>query len=248
VVMHIFFEQSLLNQEDFSGLMDTLSAGGLFHKTLVGRPYDELAGYLPVDAYETLHSRRETAVGYRTGSRNWSTTDSHLPALENVASSYSGKREAILSDITYRYKTLPQLLNRTLPMLASDPEFQVTATRLRTEGWKEWHLLVAVAGIAMNARAQRRKIITAEITPETARRFQELYDEPENVAEAIEPSSAYSEKELRVHIGLAASSGVATNGMSLDISPVPQPELLKFLGNRYRYWLDDVEHSPIFSP
>jgi hypothetical protein len=245
VVMHVLFEQSLLSQEDFSELMDDLGAGGLFHKTLVGRPYQELAAYLPSGAYDALRDRAEKAIGQRPGTRAWSVAGSHLPALTNDASSYANKREAILLNIAYRYDTIPKLLNHTLPQLSTDPNFAATAQKLREEGWKDWHLLVAVAGIAMNARARSRGIFTSTVTPAVARRFRGLYDEPESATELIEPSSAYSEDELRLHLGLAASSGVATNGMSIDLTPVPQDELIEFLGSRYHYWSDDVPHDTI---
>jgi hypothetical protein len=245
VVMHILYEQSLLNQEDFSAVMDDMGAGGLFHKILVGRPYDELADYLGDDSYADLRERTETPIGL-SGPRDWLRQGEPLPALESEAGVYAKNRDAIFSNIQYRYETIPKLLNRTIPALAADRQFQAVARVLRQEGWKDWHLLITIAGVAMNARAANRGLFAGGFDPDVARTFRSLYDEPESPGESIAPVAEYSEQALRLHLDLAASSGTFSSGLSLDLTPTPQRELIDFLGRRYHYWTDDVPHEAVF--
>lgn len=244
VVMHVLFEQSMLSQQDFTALLEDLVHKGLFHKLLAGRTYDDLADYLDDNFYADLSARAERAIAAGEP-RNWSADGAILGRRTGVAAAYVPRRDQILRNIAFRYERFPKLLNRTLPMLLTNETFQATAIHLRDTGWKDWHLLIAVAGIAMNARAERRGMLTDLRDPSLAQNFRALYDEPETQDEHLCAPEEFDEEQLRMHLAAAAASGAATFGLSLNGAGVRQDELLEFLADRYRYWDDDVDHEPL---
>ncbi len=49
-----------------------------------------------------------------------------------------------------RYERIPRMVKYTLPRLLADGPFISATAKLKTEGWKDWHLLLAVANIRQN--------------------------------------------------------------------------------------------------
>jgi hypothetical protein len=56
------------------------------------------------------------------------------------------EREQIKS----RYLNTPKAIHYTLERLRQSPEFPKTLQRLRVEGWKDWHVLLAIFNGVLN--------------------------------------------------------------------------------------------------
>ncbi|MFK0042186.1 hypothetical protein ACIQTW_20310 [Paenarthrobacter sp. NPDC090517] len=244
--MHFLASQSLLNQADFSAVMDTLFAGGLSHKSSIVRSYDELADLAEGATYAAFSEREETPVG-RSDPSSISNPSPDMQELQGLAASYEANRNKIHENIAYRYARLPAVIGPVLGLLQQDTQFTFIAKRLRREGWLDWHLLLAIANIVVNGRAAARGIrLSRNMTASEQRAFIDLIHEPARTSDPVLPTSSFTEDSLRIHLSTAAVSGLGTLGLTLHKKAVPTEAILSFLGDRYRYWEDDSEHEPYF--
>jgi len=118
---------------------------------------------------------------------------------------------------------------------------------LRGEGWKDWHLLNALANLAVNAR-----VATKHGTPTwgTADSFKDRFisemnrpEEPGDPSVAVE---AVTRKALEDALDMSVMSTVHNWGLEIHQSAVDPAAVLRVLGDRYRYWTDDVDHEDFF--
>ena len=244
-VMHFLVTQSLLSQHDFSNLMEITFAGGLMHKSTIVRPYDELADFITAEQIHVMAARPELPIG-------WSSTPSLInpsPDMQprtNVASTYEKNRPKILENIAHRYETIPAVIGPTLTSLLHNAQFTRTARVLKSEGWLDWHLLVAIVNIVINRRAiSRGMTLTRQMTDTQRRAFIGLAHTPALTTDPVLPPEIFDDDELRFHLASAAVSGVASVGLTIHAGPVPTDAILEFLGERYRYWDDDTPHDPL---
>lgn len=246
-VMHFLVSQSLLSQQDFSSLMERVFASGLMHKSAIVRPYDELADFLTAEQIQVMSERPELPIGWSapvdlvnpSGEMQWP---------KNLASSYEKNREKILENIAYRYQTLPAVIGPTLTSLLANAEFTRTARRLQSEGWLDWHLLIAIANIVINHRAASRGMtLTRQMTDAQREAFIALAYTPALATDPLLSPEIFDEDTLRLHLASAAAAGVATLGLTIHVGPIPSDALLEFLGERYRYWEDDTPHDPLIA-
>jgi hypothetical protein len=244
-VMHFLVTQSLLSQQDFSNLMEITFAGGLMHKSTIVRPYDELADFMTTEQLHVMSARPELCIG-------WSSTPSlinpspDLQPRKSLASTYEKNRAQILENIAYRYETIPTVIGPTLASLLQNPQFTRTARVLKSEGWLDWHLLIAIVNIVINCRAVSRGMaLTRQMTDSQRQAFIDLAHTPALATDPVLPPEIFDEEELRFHLASAAASGVASIGLTIHAGSVPTDAILEFLGERYRYWNDDTPHDPL---
>ncbi|MFG3055519.1 hypothetical protein ACGFZP_31880 [Kitasatospora sp. NPDC048239] len=238
-LLSVTLSQSLLPEKVFTSLMEQMFADGLRHKLVVGRPYDELAGFLSADDYLTMGALADPPVGAGRA-RGRAATDL-LPARTGPGPGY--EKGAALEAVRNRYAVMPPIVRHTLPRLAADPGFRRTATRLRQEGWLDWHLLTAIANAVGNHRVQQQGHgFPLESSPEQRALALALFRAPERPGEPPASAEAFTEDALRSYLSAAAVS--TAHGFSLVVrSDVLDPRaLLAVLGDRYGYWTDDVEH------
>jgi hypothetical protein len=244
-VMHFLVTQSLLSQHDFSDLMERTFAGGLMHKSTIVRPYEELADFITTEQVRVLSARPELCIG-------WSSTPSlinpspDLQPRKSLASTYENHRAKIFENIAYRYETIPAVIGPTLASLLQNAQFTRTARVLKSEGWLDWHLLIAIVNIVINRRAVSRGMaLTRQMTDTQRQAFIDLAHTPALPTDPQLPPEIFDEDELRFHLAAAAVSGVASVGLTIHAGPVPTDAILEFLGERYRYWDDDTPHDPL---
>ncbi|MEI3867302.1 hypothetical protein V6S02_09450 [Microbacterium sp. CCNWLW134] len=244
-VMHFLVSKSLLSQQDFSSLIEKVFVGGLMHKSAIVRPYDELADFLTAEQIRVMSQRPELPIGWRAP------FDLVNPSAEmqwprNLASTYEKNREKILENIAYRYKTLPAVIGPTLGSLLANAEFTRTAKRLQSEGWLDWHLLIATANIVINHRATSRGMtLTRQMTDTQRQEFINLAYTPALTTDPVLTADYFDEEALRFHLASAAAAGMTTLGLTIHVGPIPSDALLEFLGVRYRYWEDDTSHDAL---
>lgn len=133
----------------------------------------------------------------------------------------------------------------TLPRLAADPGFRRTATQLRQEGWRDWHLLTAIANAAGNHRAQQQDLRPSlGDSSEHRARILAAMQAPELPDDPSVPAEAFTEHALRSHLSVAAVS--TARGLAIRPGRLDPQALLSVLGDRYGYWTDDIEHTDPF--
>jgi hypothetical protein len=131
----------------------------------------------------------------------------------------------------------------TLARLRDDRPFKVTVAALRAEGWKDWHILTAIANAAMNYRGRLRAMNDIE---GMQRAIRELWGRSENAVDPEVPMSSFSVSELREHLSASMPATLTGFGLSMPPGPYSQPEVDRVLHERYRYWNFDVPHDDPF--
>jgi hypothetical protein len=159
----------------------------------------------------------------------------------DLVSAYSKERSD--EDIKNRYERSLRVVRLTLPKLNQAAEFKKTVAELRVAGWKDWHILMAVGSIAMNYRMQNSGAQTEEAMK---RSMTEQLNGQEDEGSLPVPLSEFSKKDIELNLYMTMPSTL--RHLDLDIkNGTPHKEgLKKFLGERYNYWSDDIEHHNLF--
>jgi hypothetical protein len=134
----------------------------------------------------------------------------------------------------------------TLQRLAKDQQFTEVMASLRAQGWKDWHLLLAVVNIVVNGRARRLGVNMNALTKDDMERVQGLLRAEERPGDPMPPADVFTEDAMWVHLANAAVTTMRGWGLELRVRFEPRA-LLAVLGDRFNYWDDDVAHEPIFT-
>ncbi|MFE2326909.1 hypothetical protein ACFXD5_23800 [Streptomyces sp. NPDC059385] len=243
-LVKVVLSQSLLSDEAFMHLVEQALAGGLWHKLLVGRPYDELADFLGADDYQTMAALADPSVG--AGTPRVEAELAALPARTGPGPGY--EHERALDTVRNRYAVMLPIVRYTLPRLTADQDFRRTATQLRQEGWRDWHLLTALANAVGNHRAHQQGLRPFPGDSQQHRaRILAAMQAPEHPDDSPVPVEAITEHALRSHLAAAAVSTAHGLGLVIRQGPLDSQALLSVLGERYGYWTDDIEHTDPFA-
>jgi hypothetical protein len=212
-VLQVILAQSLLAQKDFVDVMERTYDRGLPHMLTCVRPYDELVDVHKDDFYDELRSMDEALIAPTRPRRPAPAValSAEERSLPKHAAAYD--RQEMLRVIGERYEVLPAPIRFTVQRLADDEAFTTLVASLREQGWKDWHLLIAVANITVNERAVRRGLnMTTSITREDIQRFHALMQEEETAEEEPTPTSLFSEDAMWFHLGNASAAAVRRLG------------------------------------
>lgn len=158
--------------------------------------------------------------------------------------------EEELEAIRRRYKLARETLVFTVPCLGRNRDFMQTYRRLLAQGWKDWHVLLAIGNIANNYRARVRgdniNIASKEDFKEMQKRYLEAMFEPEKQDDPRPAPDEFTEEKMRFALDTAIASGLLARGWVIK-NPTPNFRgLRKFAASRYKYFELDVEHEPFF--
>lgn len=241
--MQVIVTQSLLGRPALSSLMARTFDRGLPHMLTCVRPYDELADLHKTAFYDGLCA---LTGGVLDADRPRSPRPAPGLSLRLPAHAAAYDRAASLSAIAHRYNLLLPPVRLTLPRLASQPHFMELVGKLRAQGWKDWHLLVAVANITVNTRAAHRGVrMTRSIASADVDRFRSIMQEEERPEDPETPANAFTEDQMWFHLASAAAAGAQGLGLELRLGRFEPRSFLNVLGDRFNYWEDDVDHEPI---
>lgn len=240
-LLRVLATQSMIPRDAFMEILERTFQHGIWHQLNAIRPYDELADLHPSEMYELFSNAAFTAIGDRDEDMDtaailaadpWTSTRYHQPTA----------LEAINND----YANLLPPVRLTLNRLGADPAFRELASQLKTEGWKDWHLLTAIANIAVNERARRTGLnMTSSMTQADQERFWELATAEEHSADDDLGPELFTADNLQFHLSVAASAALHRFGLELHVSNVDPDQLFLILGARFNYWTDDTPHDPI---
>ena len=150
-------------------------------------------------------------------------------------------RERAEEGLRRRYERTPLPIQRTLDQLVQNHEFQGVIHTLRGVGWLDWHILQAVMHLVLNYRIQRAQSLglgPREVEELSNRWVNEL--EKENSIPV--PLEEFSLENLRLQLRFSMLATVRSYGLELPHGTPDFEAISDFLGERYRYWVDDVEH------
>lgn len=241
--IQVLVTQSLLGRPALTAMLERTFERGLPHMLTCVRPYDELVDLHKDEFYEEI--RVLSAGILEPGRRRSPQPPPELtPRLPAHAAAYD--HTAALEAIEYRYEMLLRPVRLTLPRLAAHSRFMGLVSDLRAEGWKDWHLLTAIANIVVNKRAVSRGLnMTQSITQADIDKFREIMEEDERSDDAETPADAFTEDQMLFHLANAAAATARRLGLELRLDRFEPRSFLSVLGDRFNYWDDDVDHEPI---
>ncbi len=237
-LVYLLANLSARPQDEFMQTVQQAFADGLLHKLHVARPYEEIAGLLDDSHYHAVAVTAQPLPGEYTP----------IPADELRTPTHPGPgydRAASLENIRENYEFLPTLLALTLPRALADGSIATGLRQLRTDGWLDWHILLAMANVAINIRARAAGLLDRPM--DTIEQQRQVAHAPETADSEPVLLTALTPESLRKAMELAILS-VAQRRWRLS-SSVDTPNLAAFRALlTARYGLaDDVPHRDLFA-
>jgi hypothetical protein len=240
-VTAILREASLLSTEDFLDIVSVVVQRGIASKLLVARSYERLSEEFSDDADELLadhilgslfHAPRSEALPVHP----------ELAWIDKLIPSYSSEEAADAA--RSRYVHAQEMLPLTFARLSKSAEFLAVAAALRQDGWRDWHIVLAVANQTWNYRIAQTigplGLLDAENDEWRRYAFQR---ESEKSLEV--PLEQYSEEHLRVALTMTMISTLFSMGLECHQRTPDLPAIEEFLTFRCNYWANDIEHDDI---
>ena len=251
VVLYLLQEVSLLPYNKLLEEVENSFRQGLSGKLLAGSTYRE--------AYQSFFDRD----GWNRGSRgqhpalDWPIKDNFGNGMEElipwVEALLPKQNEQTRSKaIKERYENTLKIIPNTIDYLCHQPSFRQTVATLRTRGWKDWHLLLAVFSVTASyrlaeAQCEIETLTRSALHPSQINEIaQRLQKEPESVDMPVPPATEFSEERLQEALRISMLSTVRVVGLEINQTTPDFGGIEDFLAHRYAYWKDDVPHSDPF--
>jgi hypothetical protein len=147
-------------------------------------------------------------------------------------------------ELRFKYEDLPRRMRPTLAALRQAPAFAATVAVLRERGWLDWHILLAIHGVAKNAWLHYR----APHAPDDLEAVRELFLAPEPDDDPVPLRFfAVSALEQALEVTLPASASTMWK-LTLRQHPIDVDAARRLLITRYGWASDDIEHDDPFQP
>lgn len=149
---------------------------GLGGKLARGRPYEEMAEIVSESRHDETTRTGEPPLG---GAGPPPTEHPELAAARGPGPAHS--TEKAKEAIRTRYKRIPPVVAYSLAELLQEPEFNATVKELRSQGWRDWHILTALGTTIFNQRLAREGLNRSDAirAPGAQERAKELAELPE---------------------------------------------------------------------
>jgi len=221
-------------REDLMAILDSMGRDGIFHKVLMGRPYNESADLLDEEHYARC------AEAARPASSDAFTPSSHESLEASTREGPDYNRSEALERIQQRYRTA-ESWSLSLAAFLADPRGRDAISRLKDDGWLDWQILVTFVNIGLNWRVQREGIEPMSITPAQMRELAtriEVKSEPRLPVDFV---LEHLENNL-----LVQTAAVARTWKLQTRGEVPGSDILRdLLVRRYHFGRDDFPHTEI---
>jgi hypothetical protein len=209
-------------------------------RSVAGRPYDELVSAR--EAFEFPELQIDPSSASAEGLPQWvsvSRQNEALPAITGDAEVYDLERSLEL--VRGRYVNSLKMVEISLRRVLENAESRLVLQRLReVDGWLDWHVLVAMANIVCNRRVEGLDLDS--LRPEEV---QELLYGPESENYVEIPLEDFSERNLKEKLMMSGVGTLQVWGKRVNLSPFDPNWVMDLLGDRFRYWIDDVPHVGI---
>ena len=236
----ILLEISLLPRAEFMAVTESLIEKGLINKIFVAHPYE--AVYREFVGEEDFNQ-------YKRNGSNDLFAEVEVTLFEHRELRWRDKlgptydRSAAERALVRRYDLIMPSIKYTFPRLLKMAEFRKTIDNLRKKGWLDWHILTAVSGATVNERLNRRA--------KDKRDQQEL----DRVLKTLEkerkewppiPMEIFEEDVLFYYLHLSMLASLEVIGLESHQLTPDFEAIEDFLGHRYNYWEDDIQHADLF--
>jgi len=140
--------------------------------------------------------------------------------------------------IERRYKNCIPSIRLTLKRIIPTKRFQSLKNSLRSQGWKDWHILMGLFNFVMNYRMEKMGILGNKYA---MIKFQETYPYQEENDEHINiPLNEFTEENLKFGLESSMPATICALGLSLPKNTAIKKEKIYEIINKFNYWEDEV--------
>jgi hypothetical protein len=217
-------------------------ARGLSTRLRVYRPSESLfEEFYSRDSYDALYAIGRSSIFQMP--EHIVETWKGLDGPQGDHPDYSRSRS--LAWVRNRYKNAPPLLLKTLPRLLANTTTRRTLHDLKQQGWRDWHLLLAIENIQFN--------YLAKVVPEYKEAmergnkediFKLRFRSERDLAVEV-PLEEFTLEEMMLALELSQVSTLTNLGLRV-YQLTPNFRGVDKLLSRFRYWDDDVPHQDFF--
>jgi hypothetical protein len=238
-IVSILDETSLAPSDEVLQRIESAFKAGLSSKVYIARPYVELyrqlcpdprpfaeqrTAWTPPEAGRVFHPREHAELGWHGGPGPRYTQESSAIGIRN----------------RYERGVCPAKL--VLRRLARDGAFMEIVSRLRNEGWLDWHLVLAITNIVVDYRVVQPGLRKGKSPATIQSEIRVLLETEESYGDIWVPNSHFTEAAMRNALQISQLSTLANEGLHCKQSTPDLVAINDFLKQRYGYWSDDVEH------
>jgi hypothetical protein len=226
-VLRLLGHVSVLKQEDFDSEMESALGDDLFNKAFFGARF--------ATAYREFMGREEFEACSGQPSpqipNNLVQPKSHPELQWNSAPGPFYSEEEQLNAIQRRYENSLRPIRLTLDRLTERDDFTNLVDKLRNEGWRDWHILMALANLAVNYRAS---VSASPSSRESAQEATLEYMNREEDEDSIPiPMDLITEENLRRTLKTGMLASLRGLGHEINVATPPFEAVSEFLGERY---------------
>lgn len=153
-------------------------------------------------------------------------------------------KEEMKKMVEARYLNCIPPIRLTLKRIVPTKSFQSLKNSLRSQGWKDWHILMGLFNYVLNYR-MRKMGISGNLT--SMIKFQETYTyQEENENSIFVTLDEFTEKNLKVGLESSMPATISALGLNLPKNTAISKEKIRTILDKFNYWIDDADHQPIF--
>ncbi|NMI60941.1 MULTISPECIES: hypothetical protein [unclassified Streptomyces] len=233
-IMSVLSEVSLLSDEKLSEAIAKAVTRESLSRIMPHIRYDRAASFIDDESFNGAARRRVHPWGKAGYSEPM--IDADILGVNKAGPGYSDTEAEIRC--ANRYREFARMLPHTLARLNQEPEFQEVVARLHEEGWKDWHILQALANLVINYRNKFTEETISQATPEV------LFADEDPSWEVIPPETLTVDR-LKEGLEFSYAATLRTWGL-MPRSRMRPEQFVSLLASRYNYWSSDVPHDDPF--
>jgi hypothetical protein len=243
VALVLLREVSALSEGEFREHCETRFEGGLRNRLTVYRPSESL--------FEEFYERETYSQLYNVARSSFVRPRDHvvetwkgLEGPQGTHPKYDRAQSHVL--VRNRYKNAVPMIRRTRPRLIASDSFRQTLQELRGEGWKDWHLLLAIDNARFNYLLGVVPSLRQSFDTHDKEVLGKIRLKPEEATDPEAPVSHFNAENLRRSLSLSQLSTLKSLGFVVR-QLTPNLKGIDLLLRRFHYWDDDVPHPDFFS-
>lgn len=239
-VLRLLSHVSVLKYGDFYSKLESFLGNDLFNKAFFGARYaTAYREFMGREEFETCSGQLSPQVP-----DDLVEPKGHAELQWNSAPGPFYSEGESLDAIRRRYENSVKPIRLTLERLAGRDHFIELVDRLRSEGWKDWHILMALTNIVVNYR------VSASLPPSSLDSDQDVIlkymNREEDETSVPIPLDMVTEEAMRWGMKMGMLASLRGLGHEINIATPPFEAVSEFLRERYNYWDLDVEHDDPF--
>lgn len=236
----ILYEISLLKTEVFKQTYNLEFFNTISSKLFVGNTYIEVfKQFIDEDLFKSLIENDFKITEFE---REFNLKENEeLKWNNSLGPEYNIEKAVEYLGNRYQYSILP--IKYTLERCVNNSDITDTIMKLRDEGWLDWQILSALAGITIIYRLRQQGINDVQILFEKLSK--QMFIE-ENEDDIVVPASEFSEENFKLSLNTGLLSTVHIWDLEVHQDTPDFSAIKDFLDIRYKNRTDDIAHEDYF--